>query len=421
MNAKWVSIVPKPQTDNADMDAKVLIEKIKAFLSLTNDGKVSHTIDVDFLVDALFGNISHSFILDHDVLFREFKNAVFSAYKTDQQLANRNAILRKFEENCNFHLKNKIHYTLITSIGLNSTSLPRRRYVNGYVLNFSKDIPRKYASSRQNLLEKYPNPNSGLSDEKDFTFLSVSLEAANYQTAYMKAMKAVDLVRSIWQLQVQKDMNIFAYNNSQKFPSDSVVTLGLAHTLHLSNGKSAWDGLWYEQKQSNDIAIQIKNFDTADLHIGKFLNLLNNKNIKYRDFLHKIFVSYINALDQSDHEFRFMKLWLTLELITDADDAKTIIKRVSFFYKDRAVEKAILQSLRSARNINVHAGERRPNVELKNFQMCQYIEHLLRFFLQNPFKYEKHHELLTFISSKTEVSAIDDEIRRLKLVKKFIA
>ena len=115
-----------------------------------------------------------------------------------------------------------------------------------------------------------------------------------------------------------------------------------------------------------------------------------------------------------------MKLWLTLELITDADDAKTIIKRVSFFYKDRAVEKAILQSLRGARNDNVHAGEELPNVELKNFQLCKYIELLLRFFLENPFKYEKLHELRTFISSKTEVSAIDDEIKRLKLVKKFI-
>lgn len=420
MNAKWVTTIQRQQTDAADTGVKDLLGKIKTYLILDKDGNVGEKIGVEFLVDALFGKMRQRFTLDHDVLFYEFRKAVNSAYKTDQQLATPDKILRKFEENCNRALKNKNCYTLITSIGLNSTRLPRRRSVNGCVLNFSKDVPRKYASSRQKLLEKHPIPNRGLSDEKDFTCISVSLEAPNYPTAFMKAMKAVDLVRSIWQLQVKKNMNFLAPDKQQKFPSDSVVKLGLVHTLHLPNGKSAWDGIWYEQKNSNDVAIRINSFDTADLRLGKYLNLLKNKDIEYKDFLNTIFVSYINALDQSEHDFRFMKLWLTLELITGADDAKTLIKRVSFFYQDRAVEKAILQSLRDARNVNVHDGVRHPNVELKNFQMCQYIEHLLRFFLENPFKYKKLHELRAFISSTTDVLAIDDEIRRLKLVKKFV-
>ena len=365
--------------------------------------------------------MSHSFILDHNVLFREFQKAVNSAYKTDQQLTNPDAILRKFEENCNRHLKNKIRYTLITSIGLHSTCLPRRRSVNGCVLNFSKDVPRKYASSRQQLLDKHTIKNRSLSDEKDFTYISVSLEAPNYPTAFMKAMKAVDLVRSILQLQVQKNRDFLAFDKQQEFPSDSVLKLGLTHTLHLPNGKSAWDGMWYEQNQSNHVAIRINNFATVDLRLGKWLSLISDKDIKYRNFLHTCFVSYISALDQSEQEFRFMKLWLTLELITGADDAKTLIKMASFFYQDRAVEKAILQSLREARNVNVHVGVKPPNVELKNFQMCQYIEYLLRFFLENPFKHETLPELRAFISSTTEVSAIDDQIRRLKLVKKFVA
>lgn len=419
MKAKWVMTNQRQQTDAADTGVKDLIGEIKTHLSLNSDGNVSEKIDAEFLVDALFGKMHHSFTLDHDVLFHEFRMAVNNAYKSDQQLATPDKILRKFEENCNRHLKNKIRYTLITSIGLNNIHLPRRRYVNGCVLNFSKHVPKKYASSRQKLLEKHTIPNRSLSDKKGFIYISVTLEAPNYQTAFMKAMKAVDMVRSIWQLQVEKNLNFLAPDKQQKFPSDSVVRLGLAHTLHLPNGRSAWNGLWYE-RHTNDVAIQIRNFDTADLRLGKYLNLLNNKNIEYKDFLHTIFVSYINALDQSEHDFRFMKLWLTLELITGSDDAKTLIKMVSFFYKDRAVEKAILQSLREARNVNVHIGVKPPNVELKNFQMCEYIEHLLRFFLENPFRYEKLRELRAFISSNTEVSAIDDEIRRLKLVKKFV-
>lgn len=421
MNAKWVTTNQRQQTDAADTGVKDLIGEIKTRLSLNSDGNVSEKADAEFLVDALFGKMRHSFTLDHDVLFHEFRMAVNNAYKSDQQLVTPDKILRKFEENCNHHLKNKIRYTLITSISLNNIHLTRRRYVNGCVLNFSKHVPRKYAASRQKLIGEHTTQNRNLSDKMDFIYISVTLEAPNYLTAFMKAMKAVDMVRSIWQLQIKKNMNFLALEKQQKYPSDSVVKLGLAHTLHLQNGKSAWNGLWYE-RHTSDVAIQIKNFDTADLRLGKYLNLLNNKNknIEYKDFLHTIFVSYINALDQSEQDFRFMKLWLTLELITGSDDAKTLIKMVSFFYKNRAVEKAILQSLRDARNVNVHAGVKPPNVELKNFQMCEYIEHLLRFFLENPFKYEKLYELRAFISSNTEVSAIDDEIRRLKLVKKFV-
>ncbi|SQH75602.1 protein of unknown function [Shewanella benthica] len=66
--------------------------------------------------------------------------------------------------------------------------------------------------------------------------------------------------------------------------------------------------------------------------------------------------SYVNALDHSEQEFRFMKLWSVVEKLVKSDETKMIIKRVSFFYENRPVTKEVLSSLRQVRNINVHAG-----------------------------------------------------------------
>ena len=418
MKAQWDLTKQQSETDNADHSVKVLIGKIKTCLTLGNNGQVSSTLETIFFVDALFNKMIHNFNLDHDVLFREFQLSVQNAFRADG-LAKPDEILRNFEEMCKSHLKNKTNFILITSISLNSNILPKRRRLNGNILNFSKNLPKKYLSSRQKLIETH-FPNEKLSSENCYTFISISVKAANVQSAYIESMSAIDLYRSMWQLQLRKNMDFFASPDSKKFPSDSIFQLGMVHTLHLSNGKSAWGGLWQEEKPSK-IAVQINDFDDADKKLGKLLNLFNKKQPEYRKFLYSIFQSYIKALDKPDHEFRFLKLWLTFELIMNKDDATSLIKMMSFFYRDSSIDKAVLQSLRKARNINVHVGEKQVNIELKNFQMCSYIEHVLRFFLYNPFKFKKHHELWDFISSTTDVSAIDNQIKRLRLVKKFIA
>ena len=116
-----------------------------------------------------------------------------------------------------------------------------------------------------------------------------------------------------------------------------------------------------------------------------------------------------------------MKLWSALEKLVKSDNSTIIIKRISFFYEDRAMTKSILESLRKARNINVHSGISPLNVEMKNYHLCEYLERLLRFFIDNPFNNNQLSHMLDFISSATEIRTIDDQINKLIMVKKFIS
>ena len=69
----------------------------------------------------------------------------------------------------------------------------------------------------------------------------------------------------------------------------------------------------------------------------------------------------------------------------------------------------------------MHAGVKPLNVELKNYNLCFYIENILKFLILNPFKCEKFDTILKFISSPTELNTIDQQIENLHMVKKFIS
>ncbi len=114
-----------------------------------------------------------------------------------------------------------------------------------------------------------------------------------------------------------------------------------------------------------------------------------------------------------------MKLWSTIETIIKTDDSKIIIKRISFFYEDRQLYKELLDSMRNARNINAHTGVKPFNVELKNFALNHFINRLLLFFINNPFKYNKVDQVITAISLPTDLQSINAQIKNLQIVKKF--
>lgn len=74
-----------------------------------------------------------------------------------------------------------------------------------------------------------------------------------------------------------------------------------------------------------------------------------------------------------------------------------------------------------SRNVNVHTGIAPCNVEMKNYRMCMFIETWLRFFIGNPLKFKTMTDVIKFISSPTEHANIDQQIKNLRAVKKFIS
>lgn len=394
-----------------------LVKELRPKLSLKQNGRVSYKIGVgvDFFIDALFRKVIHSYSLDHEFLYEKFKDSVISTFQKNK-LSRPDDILLEFKKRCDQSLRNKKKFILLTSISLNNIYLPKRRKVNGCTVSFSKNIPAKYVKARKNLISNFSSLE--LSEQEEYLFVTVSVEAPNTKTAFIRAIGALDVIRAIWQIGFQKSTFPFPVMKGSQYPTDSIISLGQAHTLHKENGNQACEILWYEPDFKKVEVTNVKDFNLTDSRSTTDLQRLRKN--PFKDHVYNSLKSYIHALDHDDQEFRFMKLWTTLEGIVNTDESTMTIRRVSFFYKDRALNKEILNSLRVARNINAHRGVKPFNVEMKNFILCQYIDHLLGFFINNCFKHKGLNQVIDLISLPTELQTINEQIKQLCAVKKFI-
>lgn len=409
------------EADRLSMDnaAGHLLREIWDELTFSN-GHISRKMGAyEFLLDALFGLLKHGFSIDNETLFLAFEESLRECFKQNQKLADAKKLIHAFDKRCAAILQKETEYVLITSISLKTSPLPRNRTINGCVVRFSTQVPRKYRKARHELIQ-HPNKIAVNSESDGYVFVEVRLRAPNDLTAFMRAMQVLDIYRGLWQLHLKKTINFLADDQAQRYSSNCTLRLGNLHTLHLGSGGAAKDAHWHEDQAYHGPAITLRGLPEADRRVGKLITKLNQTDGSYFSFCAKALNNYVSAIEKSDKEARFSSLWLCLELITGADDAATMIKRVAFFYAQQDVVKATLRSLRRARNSHVHAGVMPANIEIKNFKMCEFVEQLLAYLLHNAFKFSKPNEWQDFMSTTTSLESIDQQIAKLRLVKKFI-
>lgn len=391
-----------------------LLKDIKDQLSINEEGNVTQKIGIDFSIDGLFGRVLHPYSLDYEVLFSIFCKSVRNTYKLNR-LKNPDCILDEFEKICEDRLKVKNEYVLVTSLSIKN-QIPKRRKINGCWISFTRNLSNKYRKERAALADSYPHLK--LVEQEGYVHVVVSLTSSDVKTAFKTAMGALDIFRAILQIGFRKPINFLGYSKKEEYPSDSIVSLGQLHTLHLKNGKKASETVWYEESFRGKPPISIRNMQKIEDNVAYFIRKINKS--FFQEHISNALKNYINALDVVDLEYRYMKLWSTIEQLIKSDNSSVIIKRVSFFYDDRSSNKQLLESLRKARNVTAHAGVSPCNIEMKNYRLCMYIDDILRFFISNPFRYEKLSKLLEFISLSTEAATIDEQIKNLKKVKLFI-
>lgn len=391
-----------------------LLKDIKDQLSINKQGNLTQKIGIEFSIDGLFGRVIHSYSLDYEVLFSVFCESVRKAYKLDR-LKNPDFILDEFKKLCEDRLKIKNEYVLVTSMNIKN-QVPKKRKIGGCGVNFTRNLPNKYRKDRVALAAIYSHLK--LEEQEGYIHVVVSVTSSDVKTAFKTAVGALDVFRAILQIGFRKPIDFLANKKREKYPSDSIVTLGQFHTLHLKNGKKACETVWYEDSFRGRNPISIKDIDKTEASVAYYLRKINKS--FFQEHISNSLKNYINALDALDLEHRYMKLCSTMEQLVKSDNSSIIIKRVSFFCEDRSSNKQLLESLRKARNVSTHAGALPYNVEMKNYRVCMYLDDMLRFFILNPFGYNKLSKLLEFISLSTEATTIEEQIKNLKKVKLFI-
>lgn len=309
-------------------------------------------------------------------------------------------------------------YWLLTTLNVNfSNDLPRYS-INGCTIRFYKQMPKKYRKARTGVLSEV---SSWLIDKDEscsyYVVAHVSDKTAH--EAVDKMLDAIDLLRGIWNLHINKSM-VLSFGGRKK-PINQ-ITLGALHTLHDKNGEKVNDTFWYEPEHYKDHSkVDFSKNSYKTLEFTKNIRKALRKNSYGKDVEFAI-IKYVRALDSQDYNAVFIKLWGVLEGLTHTlkDSYDKTIKRAAFQYADREYNRQVLEHLRQYRNRSVHLGAGENDIDTHVYQLKSYVEQLLRFHIVNHFKFENMEEAAKFMDLQPDKEALKKQIELCRAGIKFM-
>ena len=130
---------------------------------------------------------------------------------------------------------------------------------------------------------------------------------------------------------------------------------------------------------------------------------------------------YTRALDLRDWDTAFLKLWSTLELLTDSSlvSNEVTVKRAAYIYEDVQYARQVLEYLRHYRNRSVHAEASNPAIEPYLYRLKRFVEAPLEFHSQDRADFTSLQEACRFLDLPREQTALETRTRLIDSALRF--
>ncbi len=309
-------------------------------------------------------------------------------------------------------------FKLITEISISrSCQLPRVYYEGScIVINARLDAATK--KSRNELL--FDAKRSMTSDlRKDYAKVSVSVTARSVYEAADKALDRLDFVRGLWNLWRNRGHSL-SISSGRTSPVNRII-LGPIHTLHNIDGTLAVDSWWYEPQYQGPVRVYDQKAKISGMYkyMANFRSLLKKSN--YAPDIINAVLRYGRALDKTDLDYSFLRLWAVLELLTGtlAENYKVTVRRASSIFADREYTHQVLLHLREYRNKSVHSDFESSDIESLVYQLKRCVEVLIAFHLR--YRFSSMPDAAKFMDIPHDKDWIDKQIYKLRYAKKLIS
>jgi len=309
-------------------------------------------------------------------------------------------------------------YYLLTSISIDSRDIPKTLSVAGSKITFSPSrYPTRFIKPRAELLRSHKVPIA--EDPSNYCRVVVRVKAKAEKVAVSRALRAIDLQRALWCLMGNSRMQL-AFGSPALEPINT-VRLGSRHSIHVEDGKSATDGLWFEPNftpaklfRPDKPAVVQSNSRWALSHIQAS---------KYGDKIVTALLRFVRAFDETEANTAFLRLWGALETLTTPGQADydRLVQRCAFLFKDTDFHRQLLEHLREYRNASVHAGEESDRARTHCFQLQLYFVNLIWFHLRHANAFASLDEANEFLDLPVNKVALQNRLLLTKRALKFIA
>ncbi len=358
----------------------VIFGKLKSTFSLTENGRLipndifhGHRLEWMLLSIIDFGpNLAPS--SQKEILWKAltevFKNKEYSQEVFIKELT---------KSYLDHKRKKKKTFRLLITISIRSLPFRRLKLGNAQLIFHGKKFPRKYQTSRDNLIRTKQLDK----DELDYLKISVVQDSSNFKDSFWECIEAFEVFRAFLCLELNKAIEVEAPSKQQE--CINVVKLGEVFTLHEDDGNCIDnDCFWYQKDYQKLVSKDLKSSDLKAIRepLRDMVRLYNKCKIKHQTSLRQALNLYVYAFDERDHHLCFVRAWTVLEKLLCTHMNDTIIKRISVLYEKKIFVIQELECLRTFRNELTHSGRHWFTSEFPCYSIQRFILHLIEFNLK---------------------------------------
>jgi hypothetical protein len=254
----------------------------------------------------------------------------------------------------------------------------------------------------------------------NYSSICVSVKARSPFEAADLALDKLDFLRGIWNL--WKNRGQWMRISSGKRSPVNVFVLGPIHTLHDTTGKATADAWWFEPNYQGPISVfsDRKNVGNMLVFTRNFRELFNKSN--YKSEIAAAMLRYVRALDSTNWNDAYLRLWGVLEFITGTqlESYKVTVRRAAFMFTDRDYAIQVLSHLRDYRNKSVHTGIESGEIESLMYQLKRVVERLIEFHVGNAHLFSSIIDAAELMDLPSSRKKIDRLLERLQFARKFV-
>lgn len=389
----------------------VILQKIDDVRTVSSDGKVSFS---GFELEDCLPALQSMLVFPKAAAEVDVSAIVWHGLSAVKESLDPETFIDAINEELNKRLAAKEQpYILLTAISVDRRDVPAQLHFMESEVRFLSDrYPRIYRLLREELLEAHSLPVP--STPAAYCKVAIKVKAKSATSAVSKSMRVLDFQRALWCMMSNPQMQI---SRTPRISPINVVRLGSQHTLHLADGATASEGVWFEPGYVEASIFRFKNPDVIKSNSKWAMRQIAS--CPYGDYLVSSLLRYVRALDERDANSAFLALWGALEALTTPDQANYdhTVQRCSFLFKDRIFHTQILEHLREYRNGYVHTGEASDRARTHCYQLQFYFVSLVWFHIRHARFFQSLAEANQFLDSPSNLAEL---IRRVQLTKKAV-
>lgn len=310
-------------------------------------------------------------------------------------------------------------FHLLTAVSIaGAASIPRYR-LRGASISFGGRTGGTAQKARSRLVR---DARHSIVADPPTTYMPVvaTIEARTPSEAGTRALDAVDLVRSLWNLALNRRKH-WRRSFARGAPVNEVF-LAPIHSVHEPGGALASDSWWFDPAYIGPAPLLSDQAKVSSMLAFTAKARRYRAKLRYAAAWEGAALRYGRALDSHDLSDAFLRLWGVLETLTESTSAPAAvtIKRSAFLFSDRDRANMVLSHLAGFRNRFVHFGAESDEIEGLLFLLKRYVEAMLIFHLEFPHRFTSVGEACEFLDLPSTKQAIAKRLRLLKLASKFV-